>query len=1210
VVPIGFLRNDRILATVGENLIFWNVDTAKQLKSISTTDLKAISDDGEVIVENSAAVSGDRVAPTRSIWAPPDRLILEWFPKPSRTTTIVKWPSTPGRTTTIETGGDRSTPVVLSSDGRFLATSRGKLGVLWDTESGREVAVFEDESLTRPLGFSADGKRVLFGNGVGSVTIWEPARKSLRRMDPNFVWAKAAGFGPKENQLVAHYEGDLTCLWEAFDKSKGTCWRGLLNGVREIRPASNAGFYLAIKRMTAEGRNLNISQDAQKGGAAIVAFSSTGEKMVAGASDPEARHPASASTYSVPSFRLQTSYRAFLEPGGRWLLGKDARYVAIPDRKDSILFIDSSTGSEVRIHKESNEQLLAHTAGQGRLTVALASETGGVRVFRQGAIRDALKIPVFPGRFDRSVLTVVEMIGNVFPKNGLEGIVESSASPGHSETELSPDGHWFAVAHTHQLEVYDLNSGRRAFAVPIRRFWADSLAFSPNSRFLSFRVDTGTGQDTASVLDMRGDIRRMPMKQVAGIRKFVFAPSSERILSFGGDKESDSIFAPGGESLRLPTEAGGFLDFAEFSPDSKRILLGAVHRPKLIEVDSLSGMKIREISLPGGEHPAGMRYTRDGSKLLVVSKSGGIVIFNNLAVTPKPVLMISAGAKGWVATDFKGHWDASSGESVSGIHWAFADRTLAFDELKVRTREPRLVARVLQGEEFATEANSTPIPPRVEISLDQSRKELLLRVMDGGSGVGPVMLKLNSNTVSDDLRGAFFSMRTYLGRGETTLRVPLSVFDPFLQKLNQIQVVVYDASRAVRARSAEITYEAPGKEQGAPLPEFYGVFVGVSDDGSQAKPLRYPDIDALRTSEALCTAAKAFFGEQRAHCQTLNTSSDGLQRPTRAAILRALQWLRTAKPNDVVVIYFSGHGKSCSVGREARFYFVAQNAPGLSCSDPESLAKFTVASNELSELLGTQIKASKRVLFVDACEAGGAVGDLSTVRSISVDHLRALENLRDRHGLIVVLGSDAASFSFEDERIQSGLMTYALLEGIRGYALSGDLINALRLADYISWRVPELARRLNVQQQPIVFMPGATPFELGKISRYKSEIPLPLLAVPVTTVDVANSEGIDLPAIDLGRRVRTRLRSLSRPSPSQRGPQILFLGTQPGDSEWGVSVRVQYRVEARAVSLRVVAQQGSEIRSSTALVDETDVDAVADRVASVILDLVRRFPAD
>ena len=225
-------------------------------------------------------------------------------------------------------------------------------------------------------------------------------------------------------------------------------------------------------------------------------------------------------------------------------------------------------------------------------------------------------------------------------------------------------------------------------------------------------------------------------------------------------------------------------------------------------------------------------------------------------------------------------------------------------------------------------------------------------------------------------------------------------------------------------------------------PRIFGLVVGVSQYSSPGiRGLRYADADARMVAEFLRSPDGAGIPDSRMRV-LLNGDA------TRANILAAFRsFLASTTRNDLVVIYFAGHGVT-SPERSAT-YFLSTDA------DLADLARSAVDQAEITSLLADKVKAGKVVFFLDACHGGGL--GLTGVRmrgagTVLSDKLLT-ELLTRKNGTAFLTASRAMEQSQEGERWGGGhgAFTWRLVEGLRK---AGDLnqdgrVTIDELAEYV-----------------------------------------------------------------------------------------------------------------------------------------------------------------
>jgi len=310
---------------------------------------------------------------------------------------------------------------------------------------------------------------------------------------------------------------------------------------------------------------------------------------------------------------------------------------------------------------------------------------------------------------------------------------------------------------------------------------------------------------------------------------------------------------------------------------------------------------------------------------------------------------------------------------------------------------------------------------------------------------------------------------------------------------NYIAVKAWNKDHWVVSRGEVVTFKTGAIENYKPAIHIFTI--GVSDYLGDELDLKYAAKDAEDIQKALQLGAKQLFGTQKSYVYNLSTSQPKDQFPTKENILKAFEKISTtAHPLDIFVMYMSGHGINFG-GPEGDWYYLTQEAHSISpqaYNDPAIRQKTTLSSDELVELFKT-IPALKQVLIIDACAAGKVVDNLMNDKDISSTTLRALDRMKDRTGLHLITGCTADAVSYEASKYGQGVLTYSILEGIRGASLRENrYIDINTLFQYAQERVPVLATGIGGIQKPQVFSPhGSQSFDIGELNEGdKKEVPL------------------------------------------------------------------------------------------------------------------------
>lgn len=206
-------------------------------------------------------------------------------------------------------------------------------------------------------------------------------------------------------------------------------------------------------------------------------------------------------------------------------------------------------------------------------------------------------------------------------------------------------------------------------------------------------------------------------------------------------------------------------------------------------------------------------------------------------------------------------------------------------------------------------------------------------------------------------------------------------------------------------------------------PKIYAVVVGVSHYKDSTIPnLKFADKDAESFYEFLRSPSA---GSVPAEDMVLLTNA----KATRSNIIKGLvDKLTRATKEDLVIFYFSGHGKSGefeNAGYLLNYDTENDNEPATAISMDEIRSKVDRSA------------AKMKISYIDACHAGlfrsnGAKGNANDNAEIIKAYTEGLANSSD--GNAAFLASSARQQSLEDEKLGHGIFTYYLVKGLQGEA--------------------------------------------------------------------------------------------------------------------------------------------------------------------------------
>gem|GEM_PF-3738775 len=581
----------------------------------------------------------------------------------------------------------------------------------------------------------------------------------------------------------------------------------------------------------------------------------------------------------------------------------------------------------------------------------------------------------------------------------------------------------------------------------------------------------------------------------------------------------------------------------------------------------------------------------DNSKVLVTTKSD--VSIWDLKSKLKMLSFQLTEDGSLVATHPTGLFDTSE-KMLNNLHFIQNGiDVISISQLKERYYEPGLWKKVMSGEKLRDVASmkSIELPPDIRVGQVDAKGYLPIELANKGGGIGEVTILINGKEAIVDARPKGFDSKAK----ELSLKVFIGNHKALVKGAdNFLAVKAWNEGHWVVSRGAIVTYSTEGND-GAYKPVIHIVTSGVSDYSGTELDLKYAAKDAEDVSKALQLGAKKLFGADKSIVYSLTTSGSADQYPTKTNILKAFEKVTTvAHPLDIVVVYLSGHGINYG-GLDGDWYYLTQDAHtsnSAAYGDPEIRRTSTLSSNELVELF-KNIPALKQVLIIDACASGKVVENLMAKKDIESTTLRALDRMRDRTGLHIITGCTADAVSYEASKYGQGVLTYSLLEGIRGAALREDqFIDINKLFQYAHDRVPSLAVGIGGIQTPQIFSPqGAQSFDIGFLTEQeKKDIPIAKIRPVYIRSSFLDDDQLD-DVLELGKKVDDALNEAAG-----RGTAASLIFVDVRDYPEGCKLSGKYRQTKGIIKLKL--RKKCEGKDETIEITGRTVDEVKNKILS------------
>lgn len=650
---------------------------------------------------------------------------------------------------------------------------------------------------------------------------------------------------------------------------------------------------------------------------------------------------------------------------------------------------------------------------------------------------------------------------------------------------MNPSAELLAVSLEDTILVYDVESGAFTEGFSIGGYDVQKVVFSPNNRDIGYLI--GSYVLIYDVTD--GTYRLQRQIGTASLEDLVFSGDGSYAATSG---YSDSLYVFDLDSagrmfyaMELPDRT--YVNSLAMDPGSLRLAVG--YSTGIVSViDIREGVQVAEFR-EFSNLVNRLSFREDGAVLAGSSWDGKLVLWD-MDDYSKMAELYAFDDGTWAVVDADGRYDASNAGSVEHIHFAVGSESISLDQLKERFYEPGLLQKLLgfNAEPLRDVSRLSSVAMYPQTHLEINDGELSLRFLYRDGGLGRVQFFINDKEVIPDLRPQLEEDSLQLSAsGSIDLNDFSQYYQPGME--NDLAVVVYNAENYLASPRQSIVYRAPQTNpQGngfstVTRPKLFAIVVGTANYRGERLDLMYADKDARLFSDALRQSAAALFGPENIEIE-LFTTDEKDRFPDKERVEQAFRSLRSrARPMDVLVVYFSGHGTTFTESGSSQFHYLTAGVESGDISDQLIRDSYTISSEELTGWINA-IPVEKQVLILDACSSGQAIEDiLVSSKSVTSGQVRALERLKDRTGMFILTGSASDKVSFEASRFGQSLLTYSLLSGIQGQALrEGEFVDVLGLFRHSAEQVPELASYIGGIQKPILAVPyGGQSFDIGRV---------------------------------------------------------------------------------------------------------------------------------
>ena len=873
---------------------------------------------------------------------------------------------------------------LLSSDGKFLSTLKGHL------------------SDVRHIAFSPEGKKIAITHQDNSVNLWEANERLHFKLRRHFNEVQHVAFSP-DGKTIATVSPGTAKVWS-------------MNGQKIYHLDWNFGQIYDVK-YSPDGKTLAIASVNHS----VILWSLTEEKI-----NELIGHAGSV---------FQSSF----SPDGKTIA------TASMDGTAKIWSI--------------NGKLLFDLKGTPDTPLSLKGKSIITRD------KDFKSINTF------SIFENLSKVIMRYPDNGIRKI------------EISPDEKKIAtLSFNNIVEIWDF-TGNLLQELKENNDKITALAFSPNGDLLA----TGSIKGIVKIWSTNGKFSQTIEGHHEEIQKIVFSADNKTLATTSLDR-TVKIWNKDGKLLNSLTDFEGYGIFAiAFSPDGKKLI--TVQGQNKVKEWNIFGEQLLDFDLEvHSRYINDIKYSPDGKVIIFSSGDNSISVWKLEPKPTLLQILVShsnevqsthfinnghilvslsedRSIKYWnwneiIKTEYKlekgdsflqatqmffddnsslvytpeGYFDYQGNSALSMISYQSSEVQSGFIDMQDLMSDyyiPDLLALILRGnfepdkKDLSKGINTLPyieplFPTQKKIFSNSDKTNLSFEVTERNGG------KLDEAVVF--VNGIQFARQDLTKENKLKLinddevgkrKIRLDFDLPLKYGNNRIEIKVYNSERVPQSYPTfEVERYIP-KNTVLQKPDLYLLAVGIKNYPDNHK-LEYADKDAEDIKKHFSQMEGTLYSEVHKYLLTN-------EQATKKAIEdKFLEIQKNAKPDDVVLVYFSGHGMNALKTNGKRIYYlVPQDFLWSKDTENPNVAKYQGINSEYLDDVFMNIKSQKLVLILDSCYSGAV-----STAMVSKGDDSAMKIMANGTGRFIFASSSGNEISVMRAEIEQSIYTHVLLNAL------------------------------------------------------------------------------------------------------------------------------------------------------------------------------------
>ena len=432
----------------------------------------------------------------------------------------------------------------------------------------------------------------------------------------------------------------------------------------------------------------------------------------------------------------------------------------------------------------------------------------------------------------------------------------------------------------------------------------------------------------------------------------------------------------------------------------------------------------------------------------------------------------------YVFVDQYGRFDGTP-EGIKKLYYVRNRKVIPLELVYEKYYTPSLYQRLLNGEQLGPLAENTKAAPSAKIGYEELTRNLEVGDDDvptyiNNRGFAAITVTaMAPEDAVDEIRlfqnGKIVTLtsRNLIVEDDKTNTAIKKYKLTLLPGNNNIKAVALNTERTESHADEIIVYyknaNIPPQPNPVPTPlnntavidavdknaTLYLMVVGINAYSNKINPLTYALPDAKAFKEEIEKDAKSVLSNVKTFFVSDATAD-------RAGIINAFNQIKAeAKPQDVLLFYYAGHGYINPADKE--FYLVSSDVTDAGAS----LLQKGIPAKELQQY-AVDIQAQKQLFILDACQSAGA---FEAMLKHDGEQQKSLAVVARSTGTHWMAASGSTETAKEFGQLGHGAFTYVLLQALKGQAAANKMITVNGLKNYLQVQVPELVKKYGSNNQ-------------------------------------------------------------------------------------------------------------------------------------------------